>query len=324
MNKTRITLLAIGGGILLATLAVGALIFIANGAKTDALEGSEEGGDGLETVLTRAERLTRKPIYPGEASVTALTTNREALVAWREEALKLAARGDRTLPATTPAAFKEMIVKEAHRLAPDFDFGPFRPYIVESKMPAEADLKRLQRQWDDVALIVEALNANGVSAVTALAFKDLKAEKKVEEPKNARGKKRPVAKAAPVTAELPVSNFSYTITFTARPAAFIAALNALETMERFVTVDSFAFRHEADTLAAALTVEKTTKDEAKSSRRSSRGRRAAKTEEVKEEKPDEGNAIVTDPQLETPLTVTLDLTVCDFRTLEEEKKNEEE
>ena len=183
MNKTKMILAGIGGAAGLAVLVLAFLVWQAFSAKTAAIEGDdEEGIDGLETVEARAQGLSRKPVYPCAKSVDAISANQTAIDDWCKEGLKLAARGDKVFPKTTPAQFKADIVNDAKRLMalpgrvggklvkPDFAFGPFKDYIVEGKMPAEAELGTLQRQWDDVATIAEMLATNGVAELVDVQF----------------------------------------------------------------------------------------------------------------------------------------------------------
>ena len=335
MNKTKMTLAVTGGVIGLAVLAMAYLTWSAFSAKTAALEGDdEEGTDGLETVMSRAESLSRltanHPIYPCAASLTAIESNRTAIVDWQQEATKLATRGDRIYQKTTPPAFKTFIVSDAKRLMtlpgsvsgaltkPDFAFGPFREYIVEGKMPAESQLAELQRRWDDVATVVEVLGQCGVAELTDVQFK---VDEKKPEPQDKKGKKK---KAQGKKGKQPLSDggcplsYSYVFTFTTKPAGFTKVLNALTVSERFVTVDDFTFGRAKDALAETLGGDE--KKEAAAASGGRRGRRrgsAAQQGKQEEEKKGVPKGIVSDPQLEEPITVVLTATVYDFRSLEE-------
>ena len=335
MNKTKMTLAVTGGVIGLAVLVMAYLAWSAFSAKTAALEGDdEEGTEGLETVMARAESLSRltagHPVYPCAASLKAIESNRTAIVDWQQEATELATRGDRVFPATTPPAFKTFIVSDAKRLAalpglvsgalvkPDFAFGPFREYIVEGKMPAESQLAELQRRWDDVATIVETLGRCGVAELTDIQFK---VEEKKEEPQDRKGKKR--AQKAKGKSQKPASGvgnpsvYTYVFTFKTKPAGFTKVLNALVVSERFVSVDDFTFSREKDALAETLGGEDKKNESAVSGGRRGRRRGAAAQAAKEEEKKGVPNGIVFDPQLEEPITVVLTASVYDFHSLEE-------
>ena len=349
MNKTKMILAGIGGAAGLVVLVLAFLVWQAFSAKTAAIEGDdEEGIDGLETVETRAQGLSRKPVYPCAKSVDAISANQTAIDDWCKEGLKLAARGDKVFEKTTAPKFKAFLVADAHRIAglpggvggklvkPDFAFGPFKDYIVEGKMPAETELGTLQRQWDDVATIAEMLATNGVTELVdvqfAVANRDEGSGTRDEKKKGrgtrdeGRGKKKNSTSANSSLIPHP-SSHSYVFTFAAKPAAFIRTLNELEASERFITVDSFTFARPADVIAAALGGDDKKSAEAQTSgRRGRRGRRGAEQPTPAAENgagtEADKNGLVTDPLRDDPLTVTMTVTVHDFRSLEEEKSEE--
>ena len=343
MNKTKMILAGIGGAAGLAVLVLAFLVWQAFSAKTAAIEGDdEEGIDGLETVEARVRGLSRKPVYPCAKSVDAIAANQAAIDDWCKEGLKLAARGDKVFEKTTAPKFKAFLVADAHRIAglpggvggklvkPDFAFGPFKDYIVEGKMPVETELGTLQRQWDDVATIAEMMSTNGVSELLdvqfAVAKKDEGPETKDAKRKKA-DKKKGSAKSNNRTIEQSIISHSYVLTFAAKPAAFIRTLNELESSERFITVDSFTFARPVDAIAAALGGDDKKAAEAPGAGR--RGRRGRKGAEQPAPVAENGgdteagkNGLVTDPLKDDPLTVTMTVTVHDFRSLDEEKSEE--
>lgn len=338
MNRNKLILCVIGGVLGVAVLASAFFAWNAYSDKVVAMSGDEEEGiDGLENVLDKARQFSRKSIYPCGKSVAELESNTTSVAEWKADAMKLASRGDRVYKPVSAAQFKTDIVAEAKRLSamagavngafvkPGFAFGPFKDFIAEGKMPAEADLPRLQRQWDDVVTIVEILHAAGAVELVEVGHKVAKPEAEVEEP--VRGKKAKKKMQKKSAKEEPAANpacatYAYTIAFRAKPAAFVKAINALATDERFITVESISFnRGPTDSIAAALGADKKGGSEsgAASSRR--RGRRAAVL--VEESKADESkNGIITDPILDDPLVVTLTLSVADFGSLVEDAKEE--
>ena len=337
MNKTKMILAGTGGAIGLIVLVLAFLVWQAFSAKTAAIEGDEEEGtDGLETVEARAQTLSRKPVYPCAASVSAIAENQKLIDEWRKEGLSLAVRGDKVFPKTTPAQFKTDLVADAKRLMdlpgaaqgklakPDFAFGPFRNYIVEGKMPAENELAELQRRWDDVVTVTELLVTNGVSELVDVQFAAAKKDEanEAKDKKDAkRGKRKGSAKSNNPTIQQSNNSFSYVFTLSARPSAFIRTINALESCERFVTVDTFSFVRPTDVIAAAFGGDEKKAETQSSGRRGRRGRRgeavAAPVAEGGDGTEKGKNRIVTDPLLDAPLTVTLTLTVHDFRSLED-------
>ncbi len=326
MSKTKIKLIIVGGIALLLVIAAGLFAWSQIGSRADALEGDEEGLSlGLNGEMEKAQRLSSKKVYPSKESVATIEESLARVHDWHEEALTFAARGDRPAGKLTAAQFKEKLGNEATRLralpagadvktlSADFAFGPFKPYITEGKMPDQANLETLQRQWEDLATLVEVLSDAGVASITAVDVKN-EVAKKEETPKNTKGKRRPPKKVekrpSPEGAEAPVA-FTYVVKYQARPAAFVRVLNALASLPRFMVVTDFSFGHEKDEILANLGGEK--KDEAKPTRLSRR--RGSQKAAAKEEKADEKPSlftVVADPATEAPLQVSLTVKVYDF------------
>ena len=338
MNKNRMILAVTGGVIGLAVLATAYLTWSSWAAKTAALEGDDDG-EGLETVVAKAEKLSRSPVYPCAESVKATGENAAKLADWMQGTRRLAAAGDRVFEKTTPPAFKTFLVQDAKRLVslpgsasgalakPDFAFGPFKGYIAGGDLPSDAQLAELQRRWDDVAVVTETLAACGIGELTDVQFA---AEKKPEDEQqqNARGsrrqQKKPAKKARAKADEdagtKSLSSFSYVFSFTARPSAFVKAVNALETCERFISVDDFSFRREKDAIAEAIGSDEKKEAAQTGGRRRRRGGSPTPAAEEKHEEAKSG--IVTDPQMDAPLAVTMTVSVHDFRSLEDGDKNQ--
>ena len=87
-----------------------------------------------------------------------------------------------------------------------------------------------------------------------------------------------------------------------------------------MVIDGFTLARTADPVGLALGVGD--KHEAAAAGRGRRGRRRAAVEEKKEDA-EPKNGLVTDPVLDAPFTVTMALSVYDFKTMEDESKTEE-
>ena len=341
MNKTKMILAGTGGAIGLVVLVLAFLVWQALSAKTVALEGDdEEGVEGLESVESRAQTLSRKPVYPCKESLSAIEENLSLIEDWKKDGLALAAHGDKVFDATTPAAFKTFLVSDAKRIAelpggvagklvkPEFAFGPFKDYISEGKMPAEAELAELQRKWDDVATVAGILSKCGASELVDIQFSEVKKaaeEEKSQDNRKKRGQKtKNKGQTSLSDVQRPLSQ-SYVFTFLTRPSAFVRTVNELAANERFITVDAFTFDRESDVIAEALGGDEKKDAAASSGRRGRRGRRGA---EAVQEKPQDAeadtaalkNGIITDPFLDAPFKAVMTVSVHDFRSLEE--KNE--
>jgi hypothetical protein len=348
MNKSKIVLAAIGGVTLVGALVAGFFLWQASNAKTIALEGDfDEGTDGLDTVMQKAAALAGKSVFPSQESVKILEKNREMFDEWRCEALNLASRGDKKFAETTSAAFKEFLLNEAKRLSslpgsadghlikPAFSFGSFKEFILDGKLPPEAKLPMLQRQWDDITFVIETLSAAGALEVTGV---DVKVTQKSVEDSRVASKKKRFSKRAVANKKQQstadekeqISSESYVFTFLARPAGVVNVLNALNVCDRFVTVDAFSFFKEADYLTEAISNKKDGNESVVKKRqlRTRSRRRDAKNgdEEKKVETPRERAlrmGIVSDPLCESPLTVSITLTIRDFGTLSADSEEEE-
>ena len=348
MNKTKMILAGTGGAIGLVVLVLAFLVWQALSAKTVALEGDdEEGVEGLESVESRAQTLSRKSVYPCKESLSAIEENLSLIEDWKKDGLALAAHGDKVFDATTPAAFKTFLVSDAKRIAelpggvagklvkPEFAFGPFKDYISEGKMPAEAELAELQRKWDDVATVAGILSKCGASELVDVQFAAVNREEgtgKREQEKKGRGKKEQKRKgqASKDSSLFPIPfSQSYVFTFLTRPPAFVRTVNELAASERFITVDAFTFDRESDVIAEALGGDEKKDAAASSGRRGRRGRRGA---EAVQEKPQDAeadtaalkNGIITDPLLDAPFKAVMTVSVHDFRSLEEKDEADAE
>ena len=321
MKKSKVILASVGGVVLVASLALAYMIWSAYSEKTERVE---EFDDAVST----AGRLTALPVYPGPAGVKAYKDNAEVYSAWRAEALKAASSGDKKFEPTSPAAFKTFLVEDARRLSDlpggvdgklvksDFPFG-FKDYITGGVLPRQEDLARLQREWNDVATVVEGLAGAGVVEVLDVALKAAEAKQPAVDARGRKPKKGEEEDAGPAQ---DVTRF--TVSFLARPAAIVAAANAFVGCERFVVVEDFAFERTKDDLVETIGGDSQKKDDSASGggRRGRRGRRGRGGDEPAPEAQQEAaegsgkSGLVTDPLKASPFKVTMTFAVYDFRS----------
>lgn len=333
MSKTKMMLAAIGGVIGVAVLAAAAFVFIELSAKTAAYEGDDEGAKGLETVQEEVEQLSRKSVYPCVESVNLLDASREEVLVWKDDAFKFAARGDRPIVEMSPAQFKEFVSSEAKRLSllpadttnkmmtAAFEFGPFKPYIDEGKMPDQPEVKKLQRMFDDAELLIETCLQAGVAHVSRIDVKASAGAEPKEEAAPKKGGRRGSSAAAKKTVEtFKPESHTYELVGKVTPAAFVKLLNAFATAQRFVVVEDFKLTPERDAVLAAFGGEKKGAE-------ATSGRRRRRQQVVEEEKPADGEApkvtVVTDPATDSVYDLVLTATVHDFKSLEEAKEEGE-
>jgi len=333
MNRTKIILAAIGGVAVVGALVLGYLIW-------DAASASAEKAEALDAALAQAKGIIRKlPIKAEPKELAVYRENAAVYSEWRENAGRLAARGDLVFENTTPAVLKTILVGEARRLAAmpgceggrlvkaDFPFG-FRDYIVGGALPPDnpAELKRLQREWNDVSSVIATLAECGGTRITIDDVRLGKAKVAEEEEadsaksKKAKAKAKAKSKAKAKAAEADEAQgpaiTSFAVDFRTTPAALVKALNAFATSPRFIVVESCTFVRESDALAEALGGD-AKKAEASSPR--TRRRRAAASAEAAETKDEGPSGVVTDPATAPLLKVTMAFSVYDFGTLEKAK-----
>lgn len=322
MSKTKIILAAIGGSCALVSLVLCFLIWSAasdRGEKADEIEDSSGMG-----MMDSARKLMRQPIFPGPASVRALESNRTEYAAWSASARTLAARGDCAFEATTAPAFKTFLVEEARHLSelpggvdgklvkPEFPFG-FKDYIIGGKMPEEADLPRLQREWNDVSTVISALAVTGVVEIVDVTMK-AKAEEPEPQETGRRNRRRKTPKADDAAAENAPLVTTFTVVFRARPQGLVSAVNAIVASSRFIVIDDMSFVRDQDALSEILGGD--SKGESAAPRRSSRRRRGAVQDEESagETKGLVPGGLVTDPARAPLLKVSMSFSVYDFRS----------
>lgn len=338
MTKTKITLAAIGGAGLLAALGAAAFAFVAFDSKATC---EEELSDSIE----EARRYLKAEIPPCAEAKAAIDDSCEQVKIWREEAFRLAAHGDRPVEAMTSAQLKEFAVANWRRLKTfpidaaqkvvedDFVPGPFKPYVLEGKMPDEKELLDLQRKFDDIALIIEMMAQCGVTPITGLDLDDRTEATKVDEAKPLRGRKsqQPAKKAVQKKAANETDTFkpashTYRVICKTTPNAFVKTLNAFATCERYVVIEDFTLAPVNDTIQNVLGGGEAKKEEAPTSRRGRRRQAAAEEEKAAEGESAEAPKVtpVTDPATDAVFEAVLTVTVHDFKTLESAPKEEEE
>lgn len=322
MNKSKIILASIGGATLLVSLGLAYLIWSATAERSERLE-------ELDGAVQSAVNLTKLPVYPGPEGIKSYEENGVVYEEWRAEAQKVASVGDRFFEPTTPPALKSFMIEDARRLSalpggvegvivkPEFPFG-FKEYVLDGKMPAQEDLARLQREWFDMATVVEALSKSGVLEITDLAI--VSGAPAVEEPKSDNRKKRATKQAKVETPETDYDVTRIKVDFRTMPPGLVSAANAFLTARRFMVVDDVTFIRERDEIVAKLGGDGKKGADQQSGGRGRRGRRG------RQEEPEEENAeaavltgVVTDPQTAPAFKVSMAISVYDFRSADAAK-----
>lgn len=324
MNKTKMTLIGLGGFAVLASAVVGTLAFLSWSDNADRQQ-------DLDDALSSARRLSQSKVALSASAVKAIEANAGKYAEWMAAAREQAASGDIFVERTSAPAFKAQMVADAKRMggnpgaiegkivAADFGFG-FGDYITGGKLPPADELPRLQREWADVVRVVDLLikaEVSGISEITVQREKP--AAEEAPQPRrggrSAKGAKKPSAEAEALKPDMTTLN----VTFLTRPSGLVEALNAFATDSRFIVAENLSFLTESDEISKNLGGER--KEEKKVGGRRGGGRRGgARTEKAEAEKEAELEAlaakggIITDPNNLPDMKVSLTVRVYDFKT----------
>lgn len=333
MNKTKMILAAVGGTIGVAVVAAAAFVYLQSSAKSAVKDGSEDGAGLIET-LTNVETLQNAKIKPHKKSLEVIKDSIKAVEAQHEALLKYARNGDTRIDPMSPQQFRETageedkhlkmlpLDSETKMMSADFEFVPLTPYISGDKLPEPAEMQKLCRLVHDEQTLIEMCAAAGVTHVSRMDTKTLVAEEPKEDPKAKKGAKKP-KKAAQKKGPEPFkpSSQTYEIVTQMKPSSLVKILNAMATSERFLVVEDFTIQPVANPIPVSFSNERKEEE-------SSTGSRRRRRQVVEEEKPAEGEAdapkvtLVTDPERDSLYNVTLVVTVHDFKSCEDEMKEE--
>lgn len=321
MKRHQITLIACG--VLMAAVCVvaGWFLITAMSAKNAAAEERNQAFDELQKIY-------RAKVYPSDANITRIGEDQKTLETWLATASNQVHKGDLQIDAKNPTSFKQALQATVRKLsahpgavqgkivAPGFNFG-FDQYLGQSdSLPSTEHVDRLTAQLTIIEKLCEELYAANILELKSVSrdiFDAAKKQTEGEEESTSRrrssrrrddgGEGAQSAKAGGLESDFWTSQ-RFTFEFQARPAAFIDALNRLAAMELFVVVAEAEIRKAADPLAQF---------------------NAKKKEGAAKTNPDGTPAvavdpatlshverIVTDPELEPPVNVKLDIDVYSF------------
>ena len=319
MNRQQIVLIVCGA--LMAVVCVGAgwFLFSAMAVRSAAAEERNQDFESLKSIYDAN-------VFPNETNMTRVSEDQKALEAWLVTASNLLHKGDLQVEQLTPTGFKQKLQKTVRDLssqagsvngkvvASGFNFG-FDKYLGQSdSLPTSENVERLSQQLTVIDLLCKELYAANILSldkVTRETFDDVKVDAAQEEPSAPRRSKRrkdrdaaasdrPEPKAAAGATGEFFSKERYALEFQARPAAFIDVLNRLAAMNLFVVVAETEFRKTSDPLAKRATVRK---PEATADNPSAVVDLATVPH---------AERIVTDPELEPPVSVKLEIDVYSF------------
>jgi len=327
MTKQQ-TIGAVGAGVFV--LCAGALGYLCWDAMSGLAEAEEELVGAQETYKNFS-----KGIFPSAEAIKAVKANASAYRAWYTNAVALAAAGDFKAAEETAPQFKQRLQDEVTGLVklpggvsgalaqPTFLFGFDRILGENGVMPESREVPTLVVQLDTVSRVAHILSESGVLEMTAVNC--LPPPKEEDESAPKKGKKKVAAQKAAAEEGPKTTVLTYAFEFTTRGAALVEALNRLAAEKRFFTVTSLAFNPSADTIGDHLTAIKQAQDEARQAKAAAaenggtatggrrRGRRSGSFDaEVENPTTLDVDPLVTDPESDAPLAVSLTITVHDF------------
>ena len=327
MKRHQVILIVCGSLVAVVCLGVGWLLFSALSAKNEA-------ADARNQAYSELRQIYGAKVFPSEANIVRVREDEKALNAWLASASNVVHKGDLTIGHESPTGFKKLLLDTVRALgnqpgavngkivASGFNFG-FDRYLGDSViLPAADQVDRLTRQLAIVETICKELYAAKIVALDEVARETFEekdgsektqSEQPVAKPKKRRAREENSgrsARAAAVThsegrsSEL-FTKQRFTFQFKARPDALVEVLNRLAAMELFVVVAETEIRKTDDML---------TKPAGSGSKESSnkKGGGLSGIAAVDPASIPHAQRIVTDPELDSPVSVKLDIDVYSF------------
>jgi hypothetical protein len=321
--------IVIGVGVLLgvACLVIGLLFFMA-------LSTSSEAQGKRDLAYEQLKSLYQSRVFPSNANIKRMKEDQLVLEAWAIEASNMLTKASIKADDLSPFQFKQELQKTVRDLAvekspagksfvaPDFKFG-FDRYLGDSdSLPQLSDVAQLAQQLQLIRLVVRELYAANISKLTSVertVFEAEASEKKTGS--STAAPRRPAAASRrsgqnsiagdttmaasdtlnPVLSAM-LTRQKLTFGFQAKPAALTGALNRLAAMDAFVVVSGVEFTKSEDSILLAEQLKKAAAKAAEETKAS-----AVSVHETPRDR------LVTDPEREPPMNVTLNVDVYLFK-----------
>ncbi len=315
--KVHQIVMTICGGLMAALCAAaGWLLWSAVSVNNEAAEERNMNYDDLQ-------RIYQASVFPSEANINRVREDKKALAEWLATASNLLHKGDLVIGKKTPAGFKQVLQESVRELSghpgavngkivgPNFYFG-FDRYLGQSdSLPDQEHVDRLTFQLTVIEKICKELYAANIMELKSVAREVFDGGPSVQAagtaPAARRRRRRDEGEAAPpaaqgtaAAAEEYFSKQRFTFEFVTRPAAFIEVLNRLSALELFAVVAEVELRKSGDPLAERPAAGG--KD----------ARSGADEAAVDPASLTHVQRIVTDPEIEPPVNVKLELDVYSF------------
>lgn len=319
MKRHQIILLVCGVLMAGVCLTAGWFLLAAIGEKNTAAEERNQTYEELQEIF-------RAKVFPSDENIARVSENQKALESWLATASNLLHKGELRVESKSPTGFKQELQATVRELsahpgtvngkivASGFNFG-FDKYLGQSdSLPTSEHVNRLAAQLAIIDRVCRELFASNIMELKGVARETFDegaagGASSGEEPSARRtGRRRPRDDddAAPavqqkVAESVKSGYFSkqrFSFEFVARPAAFIEALNRLAAMDLFVVVAETEIRKTSDPLAVVRGAAK----------KDASGANVA----VDPATLTHAERIVTDPELEPPVNVRLEVDVYSF------------
>jgi hypothetical protein len=314
--------------IILAVLTVGVCLG-AGWFLVSAWMANKEAASVRNADYAAVQKIYRGKVFPDPDTIARVKEDQKALESWLATASNLLHQGDLHIESKSPTGFKQTLQATVRALsarpgaangrivAPGFLFG-FDQYLGESdSLPAPEHVDRLTGQLTIIERLCNELCEAGVLEIKAVQRETFDAQTEAggpdrsQEASSSRRRRRrdePQAQEAVAPAARKAASgefFSkqrFSFEFLARPPAFIGALNRLAAMDLFVVVAEAEFRKTDDPIGR----HDTRKKEGAASAAD------AATKEVDLATIPHADRIVTDPDLDPPVNVRLNIDVYSF------------
>ncbi len=267
-------------------------------------------------------------VFPSDANISRVNEDAKALQTWVEATSKLVHQGDLNVESNTPPVFKRNLTETVRMLSQHpgavkgkivdsgFTFG-FDKYLGDSaSLPERDDVWRLTQQLEIIKRVCRELFAANILSLDEVqreVFEEGKNEEDAQEKggSSRRRRNRPEAGPAAPARRNPAASRAgefyskqrFTFVFKARPAAFVEVLNRLAATDLFLVVAEVSLQKTDDPLLKW-----------QAAGRSETGRAGAEESVAKVDLATIPHAerIVTNPELEPPVSVRIELDVYSF------------
>jgi hypothetical protein len=322
MKRHQIVMAVCGG--LMAVLCVAAcwLLWSAISVKRAAAEERNMNYEELQQIY-------RAKVFPIDANIGRVRDDQKALEEWLVAASNLLRKGEMVIDKRTPPIFKQVLQRSVRELSDhpgaaggkivgqNFYFG-FDRYLGQSdSLPEQEHVDRLSFQLGVIETVCKELYAANILELKSVAREAFDGGATVAQAADAgaatpRRRRRdtsrsdapqqPVQSAAAAAGGEYYTKERFTFEFVTRPAAFVEVLNRLSALDLFVVVAEVDLRKTSDPLKAA---------EGAAARAGGRDGAAAETP-VDPATLTHAQRIVSDPELEPPVNVKLEIDVYSF------------